>query len=501
MKIDEVRRRFFDGVPRYRWRETLGQGAVGVVFKAWDTGLEVVVAIKVLSPSLASDEQAILARFKREIALNRRLKHPNVARMFDYGVSGDFPFITMEFVEGKDLWSLTRQRGRIPPAEAVPILRQIARAAAAMHACGILHRDLKSQNVLVDGEGAVAVLDLGLARAPTDPMLTADSVLLGTPHYMSPEQARGTPLDARSDLYSIGIIAYEVLTGRLPFEGDSPVVVAMKHVTDPIPDLLFRIPEVSPALRGVVMKALEKDRARRFASADEMERALALLDTAPHAPREKAAADLARFLADPERLLADIESALDSLVVPAPAQRREPLDLDLIRQGLAPEAPPPPAVVGSAGKAKRPLVLVVHDDVRELLKIATAVATAGCRTHEARSGAEALEALFKESVDLVLMSADLPGMDGFDTTRVLRSQPRLAPIPVILTTPKPNRSQLAFAVQSGAADLLARPLSPHDLEARLWPLLERRGWTRPRAAGRETPSSKGTGSRPRPRKG
>ena len=239
MKLESFRRRFFELLPRYEWEGTLGRGGIGVVFRALDRELGESVAIKVLSPNLARDENALLARFKREVALNRKIKHPNVARMFDYGIAGDYPFITMELIEGEDLWTLIGSRHRFPAAEAVPIVRQIARGVAAIHRLGILHRDLKSQNVLVDRHGAAVILDFGLARGSFDPGLTLASVLLGTPEYMSPEQALGDPLDERADLYSIGVIAWEMLSGQLPFSGESPVATAMKHVHD-IMDMGYR---------------------------------------------------------------------------------------------------------------------------------------------------------------------------------------------------------------------------------------------------------------------
>jgi serine/threonine-protein kinase len=234
MKADILRKKFFEGVSRYEWIETLGQGGVGIVYKARDLELDEVVAIKVLSPDLAKDDEAVLTRFKREINLNRKIKHPNVARMYDFGISGSYPYITMEFVPGKDLWTLIRDERRIEPARAVPILRQIARGCSAIHELGIVHRDLKSQNVIVDEHGAVAIVDFGLARWNLGGGFTLDSIILGTPQYMSPEQASGRPVDARTDIYSIGIIAFEALTGQLPFTGDSPIAVAMKQINDPV---------------------------------------------------------------------------------------------------------------------------------------------------------------------------------------------------------------------------------------------------------------------------
>ena len=312
MKAEILRQKFFDGVPRYEWIETLGQGGVGIVYKARDLELDEVVAIKVLSPDIAKEDEVVLARFKREINLNRKIKHPNVARMFDFGISGEYPYITMEFVPGKDLWTMIRDEGRIPPARAVPILRQIARGCSAIHELGIVHRDLKSQNVIVDEHGAVAIVDFGLARWNLGGGFTLDSIILGTPQYMSPEQASGQTVDARTDIYSIGIIAFEALTGQLPFNGDSPIAVAMMQINDPVPDLLPKQADVSPALRAVVLKALRKDPAKRYATAADLEADLA---NAEHPPAPRPEAD--RRPADEDALMAQLESVLGSVILPS----------------------------------------------------------------------------------------------------------------------------------------------------------------------------------------
>ncbi len=191
MNAEEFRRRFFEGAPRYRWLETLGRGGVGVVFKALDVELDDVVAIKVLQPDVERDDMALLARFKREINLNRRIKHPNVAKVHDFGLSGNLPYITMEFLPGRDLWTIIQQKRRLEPSEAVAILRQVARGSEAVHRLGIVHRDLKSQNVIVDEKGAAVIVDFGLARGNVNETFTLDSIIVGTPHYMSPEQAEG----------------------------------------------------------------------------------------------------------------------------------------------------------------------------------------------------------------------------------------------------------------------------------------------------------------------
>jgi CheY-like chemotaxis protein/predicted Ser/Thr protein kinase len=464
MKHEELKERFFEEAPRYRWLETLGRGAVGVVFKAQDLTLDDVVAIKVLSPDVERDDQELLARFKREINLNRKIKHPNVARMFDYGISGDYPYITMEFISGKDLWTLIDERVKLPPAETVSLLRQIARGAHAMHLLGIVHRDLKSENVVVDTAGAAVILDFGLARGAVSHNMTLDSVLLGTPHYMSPEQALGKKVDPRSDVYSMGIIAYEMLTGRLPFNANSPVAVAMKQVSHPLPEEPLK--DVPAELAAVVRRACEKDPEKRYASAEDFETELALLKlVSPGAERR------------PSDELSDaVDSALDAIVVTG-------------RSGPPPRPGTPTAPLPQRRERSVPLVLVVNDDVRELLKLATAICQTGCKTLEVHNGEEALGALTKQSVDLVVLDVALQGMDGFDVTRILKSQRGKADIPVLLTTRRQDRSQLAFAIQSGAADLLTKPIAPAVLHDAIWKILQHRGFSREAPA--EPSSSRG----------
>jgi serine/threonine protein kinase len=450
MRHEELRDRFFEGAPRYRWLETLGRGAVGVVFKAHDETLDDVVAIKVLSPDVERDDQELLQRFKREINLNRKIKHPNVARMFDYGLSGDYPYITMEFIAGKDLWTVIDERGKVPPAETVAILRQVARGAHAMHELGIVHRDLKSENVVIDAAGAAVILDFGLARGAFSHNMTLDSVLIGTPHYMSPEQALGKKVDARSDIYSMGIIAYEMLTGRLPFNANSPVATAMKQVSHSLPE--EPLAGMPPELVAVIHRACAKEPGNRYASAEDFETELALLKLTTARP--------------PDDVSQELDRALEAIVMKGrPASPAEPEKAP----AAAPEPPKEPRV---------PLVFVVSDDVRELMKLSTAIFQTGCKTREAHSGEEVLEALSKERADLVLADVELPGMDGFDVTRVLKSQRENADVPVLLVTRRPDRSQLAFAIQSGAADLLSRPFEPETLSDAIWKILSHRGFGR-----------------------
>ena len=481
MKAETLRKKFFDGVPRYEWTGTLGQGGVGIVYKARDLELDEVVAIKVLSPDLVKDDEAVLARFKREINLNRKIKHPNVARMYDFGFSGPYPYITMEFVPGKDFWTMIHEEGRIPPARAIPILRQIARGCAAIHELGIVHRDLKSQNVIVDENGAVAIVDFGLARWNLGGGFTLDSIILGTPQYMSPEQASGRPVDARSDIYSIGIIAFEALTGQLPFSGDSPIAVAMKQINDPVPDLLAKQPDVPPGLRAVVMKALRKDPAKRYATAVDLETELAGVETlaVPTAAVSKPSAG-------EDALMAELESALGAVVLPKPPQRPpatsepeasvEPRPAD----GTGPAPTAPLAVPTSApAPARPPAILLVSASASDRSSWRRAFDDGSCRLLEAGSGQEALESLVREPADLVVMDVSMPGMDGFDVTRVVKSQPNLAGLPVVLAAERLERSHYAFGIQSGANEVLVKPLEPAGLRARVGRILRHRGFSLP----------------------
>lgn len=474
MKAEALRKQFFSGVARYEWIETLGQGGVGVVYKARDLELDEVVAIKVLSPDLAKDDEAVLARFKREINLNRKIKHPNVARMYDFGLSGSYPYITMEFVPGKDLWTTIRDEGRIPPARAVPILRQIARGCSAIHELGIVHRDLKSQNVIVDETGAVAIVDFGLARWNLGGGFTLDSIILGTPQYMSPEQASGRPVDARADIYSIGIIAFEALTGQLPFTGDSPIAVAMKQINDPVPDLLSPQPDVPAALRAIVLKALRKDPAKRYATASDLEAELAAVEPVP-TPRE----GTVRRASAEDALMAELESALGAVILPAPPAP-PPLPSDAAPKAApVPASPVEPPVAPPEAPARSPLLLLVSAASADRSAWREALGGADCRYLEAGTGPEALESLVREPADLVVMDVALPGMDGFDVTRVIKSQPNLSGLQVVLATERLERSRYAFGIQSGANEVLAKPLEPARLRERVGQLLRHRGFPLP----------------------
>ena len=257
---------------RYRVLEKLGSGGMAEVYSAEDSQLGRRVALKVLHRRYAEDPQFV-ERFRREASSAAGLQHPNVVGIYDRGEWDGTYYIAMEFVEGRTLKDIIVEKGPAPPAAATDIVLQILRAARYAHKRGIVHRDIKPQNVLIDQEGRVRVTDFGIARAGTSDMTETGSIM-GTAQYLSPEQAQGRPVDARSDLYSIGVVLYELLRGEVPFDAESPVSVALKQVNEtPLPPGQLN-PEVPPALDAVVMRALEKDPARRFADADEFIAAL-----------------------------------------------------------------------------------------------------------------------------------------------------------------------------------------------------------------------------------
>jgi tRNA A-37 threonylcarbamoyl transferase component Bud32 len=258
---------------RFRLEERIGSGGMSTVYRAFDETLERWVAIKVLHADMLQDD-AQLERFRREARAAARLSDPHVVTVIDAGEDDGRPFIVFEYVEGETLKARIRRFGRLPVAEAIAYAIEIGRALEAAHAERIVHRDVKPQNVLIDPEGRAKVTDFGIARSLGLDGLTAAGRVLGTTDYVAPEQAIGEGATEQSDIYSLGICLWEMLTGYVPFKGENQVSVAMQHVRDPIPDVTRFRPEVSAVLASVVDRATRKELKNRYATVDEMVRDL-----------------------------------------------------------------------------------------------------------------------------------------------------------------------------------------------------------------------------------
>jgi len=265
---------------RYEVKEMIGAGGMGVVYRAFDRELQEPIAIKTLKPEAMAGGSAGLDRFKQEIRLARRIAHRNVVRTYDLGEQNGMYYLTMEYVEGTSLKQLIVSRGKLPVAVTLTVGKQLCRALEVAHAEGVIHRDIKPQNIVVEPSGFLKVMDFGIARLANPPKgkgLTEAGTSIGTPDYMSPEQLSGAELDPRSDLYAAGVVLFECLTGRLPFEAETTWALVAKHLEEETPDPRKFNAEVPPVLAAVILKAMAKNPADRYATATEMHDALARL--------------------------------------------------------------------------------------------------------------------------------------------------------------------------------------------------------------------------------
>jgi eukaryotic-like serine/threonine-protein kinase len=254
---------------RYQIIEELGKGGMGHVYKVYDREINAKIALKLIKPEVAADKNTI-ERFRNELRTARDISHKHICRMYDLGREGPLYYITMEYVPGEDLKAMIRMSGRLGIGTAVTVGRQLCEGLAEAHRRGIIHRDLKPSNIMIDREGQVRIMDFGIARSIRTKGLTGAGVIIGTPEYMSPEQVEGGEVDARSDLYSLGIILYECLVGRVPFEGDTPFSVGVKQKGEKPGDPRELNPDIPEDLGRLVLKCLEKDPDRRYRTAEEL---------------------------------------------------------------------------------------------------------------------------------------------------------------------------------------------------------------------------------------
>ncbi|MCK4556703.1 MAG: protein kinase, partial [Candidatus Aminicenantes bacterium] len=262
---------------RYELIEELGVGGMGRVYKVFDKKIKEEVALKILKPEITADEKTI-ERFSNELKFARKITHKNVGRMYDLNEEEGTHYITMEYIAGEDLKSTINRVGQLSIGKSISISKQVCEGLVEAHRLGVVHRDLKPSNIMVDKEGNSRIMDFGIARSLKAKGITREGVMIGTPEYMSPEQIEALDVDQRSDIYSLGIILYEMLTGQLPFKAETPLGIAMKHKSETPKSPRALNTQIPEELSAVILKCMEKDKAKRYQSAEELRSELIRID-------------------------------------------------------------------------------------------------------------------------------------------------------------------------------------------------------------------------------
>jgi putative two-component system response regulator len=396
----------------YRIMERIGRGGMSTVYRAYHAALDRYVAIKVL-PDFFADEPGYRERFQQEARSVARLKHPNILEIYDFGSEAGTAYLVLELVDGG---TLTDRLGKpMELREVIRVLEQLGSALDHAHAHGILHRDIKPSNVLIHKDGTPVLADFGLARmAGTLRRLTSSGTVMGTPEYMSPEQAADEPVGPTSDLYSLAIVTYEMLTGRVPFPGSTPAAVLLSHVTKSMPILRELKGELSAHVEEVLRRALSKQPGERYQSA----------------------------------------AAFVAALKPAAWPSRQSEDGVMPTRRLA--------------RAERlPVVLVVDDGAANRDLIEACLAGVECQVRTAEDGPSALKAIQASAPDLVLLDVQMPGMDGFEVCRRIKANLSSRLLPVVMITSLDQTADRVHALEVGADDYMTKPVDRVELVARV----------------------------------
>jgi putative two-component system response regulator len=405
-----------DWVGPYQIRERIGRGGMATVYRAHHADLDRDVALKVL-PEFFAEDLEYRERFQQEARSVARLRHPNILNVYDFGHADGITFLALELVRGGTL--ADRLGGRVDIHSAINVLRPLARALDYAHAEGVLHRDIKPSNILIHEDETPVLADFGLAKlAQSMRRLTASGVVVGTPEYMSPEQAAGEVLTPASDLYSLAIVAYEMLTGRVPFQGDTPAATLLSHLNKAMPPIRELDGELSEHAEGALRRALAKAPQERFLQASEFVDALT--------PAAWPTADLGS----------------SNLVTSA-------------------------SIVRSRSRRSLPKVLVVDDGAANRELIEACLAGVECDVRQAESGAQALQMIAAWPPDLVLLDVQMPGMDGYEVCRRIKADAKLRLVPIVMITALSQTDDRVMALDCGADDFMSKPVERIELIARV----------------------------------
>jgi putative two-component system response regulator len=399
----------------YRVLERIGKGGMATVYRAHHIGLDRYVAIKVL-PDFFAEEEVYRERFQHEARSIGHLKHPNILEVFDFGQEDGVTYIVMELVEGGTLED--RLGAPMELEDVVRILEPMAGALDYAHAHGILHRDVKPTNILMHTDGTPVLADFGLAKmAGSTRRITATGMVMGTPEYMSPEQAADEPIGPASDRYALAVVAYQMLTGRVPFDAATPAAVLLSHVTSPMPATNELRGEISAHLEDVLRRALAKRPENRYPSAASFVAAL------------KPAAWVGRTGELPALVLANPKAA--------------------------------------ARSQRTPVVLVVDDGQANRELIEACLAGVDCEVRNAEDGYTALRSIQASAPDLVLLDVQMPGMNGYEVCQRIKASPKYRLLPVVMITSLDRTSDRVQALESGADDYMTKPVDRVELVARV----------------------------------
>ena len=440
---------------RYRVQALLGQGGMGAVYKCNDLALGEPVALKFLLGSFASDPKMI-ERFMHELKTVRRIQHKAIVPNFDMGEWQSLRYIVMQYIDGKSLALIMQERRKLPLEEALPLIAQIVSGLKAAHDEGVVHRDLKTDNILVDAKGNAYILDFGIARKTDSVRLTTSGEVLGSPLYIAPEQAQGQDVDHRADIYSLGVILFEILTGDVPFNGDDALAVALKHVMSPVPSPRERLPTLPLHVERAVMRCLAKKPEDRYDDVTQLLTDLLRISTSMTPVAAAAAAPAGSGKPAPSPTATASGDELDR-VTPMASRNSK---VEMVR----PRNTAPAPRVADDGSRK---LLVIDSDEGQILTLRRELTREKITVISTPNGQSGAEIAFRENPDAIIINARAPVIDGITFTQIIRGNPKLRNTPIFILCDRPDPSIIALQKPLRISGFVVRPLESADLMHRL----------------------------------